>query len=364
MSDLTSSVKRYIKLALVRRKTMSTAHSLVVAVFDNSAMAEHAINDLKNTGFSNDEILYSSRQGRGGFFENLKSWITGEETASVGDVAKNLRDMGVPEESANYYAREREAGHPIVAVSSAGHEQDARNVLGRHGGHSHDVVPGSTAAGMGPGVRPSTAYDQPPRTAGYQPAEGYGQPGQPIPPRDSQLEAEKTHIPLREEQLNVEKQRVQKGEVRVHKEVVTEQQHIDVPVSHEEVVIEHISASEARPADIPIGQGDTIRIPVSEEQVNVTKQTVETGEIDVTKRNVQGEQRVTGTVRREEPRIEKSGDVNIRRDDDVRSGRRDDNVRSGRRDDDVSQGRRDDDVKSGRRDDDVRPDRRDDDIRP
>jgi len=305
---------------------MSTAQRLVVAVFDNSSMAEHAINDLKNTGFSNDEILYSSHQGRGGFFENLKSWITGEETASVGDVAKNLRDMGVPEDAANYYAREREAGHPIVAVSSPGHEQDAINVLSRHGGHSHDVAP-SSAAGMGPGVRPSTVYDQPPRTAGYQSAEGYMQADQPIAARDRPMEAQEARIPLREEQLNVEKQRVQKGEVRVHKEVVTEQQRIDVPVSHEEVVIEHIPASEARPSDTPIGQGETIRIPVSEEQVNVTKQTVETGEIDVTKRTVQGEQRVGGTVRREEPRIEKSGDVNIRRDEDVRPGRRDDDIR-------------------------------------
>src|SRR5205807_4228455 len=135
---------------------MSTARSLVVAVFDSSAMAEHAINDLKNTGFSNDEILYSSRQGRGGFFENLKSWITGEETASIGDVAKSLKDMGIPDDAANYYAREREAGHPIVAVSSPGHEQGAINILDRNGGHSHGMAPGSTAAGMGPGGMPST----------------------------------------------------------------------------------------------------------------------------------------------------------------------------------------------------------------
>jgi len=280
-------------------------------------MAERAINGLKDTGFSNDEILYSSRQGRGGFFENLKSWIAGEETASVGDVAKNLRDMGLPEDAANYYAREHEAGHPIVAVSSPGHEQDARNVLIRHGGHSHDVVAGSTAAGMGPGAQPSTAYGQP---AGYQ-------PDQPISPRDRPIEAQETHIPLREEQLNVERQRVQKGEVRIHKEIVTEQQRIDVPVSHEEVVIEHIPASETRPTETPIGQGETIRIPVSKDQIEVTKQTVETGEIDVTKRNVQSEQRVSGTVRREEPRIEKAGDINIRTDEDMRPGRRDEDIR-------------------------------------
>ena len=316
---------------------MSTAQSLVVAVFDNSAMAEQAINDLKDKGFSNDEILYSSRQGRGGFFENLKSWITGEETASIGDVAKNLKDMGVPEEAANYYANEREAGHPLVAVHSPGHEQSARNVLSRYGGHlasSHTVAdmgptgtsettgmrPGGMSAttGMASTGTPGTTYDQPSRTAGYQPAETYRQPDQPIPQRERPLEAGEARIPLREERLNVEKEKVQKGEVRVHKEVVTEQQHIDVPVTREEVVIEHLPASEARATETPISQGETIRVPVSEEQVHVTKQTVETGEIDVKKRAVQSEQRVSDTIRREEPYIEKSGDVQVRRDDDVR----------------------------------------------
>jgi len=314
---------------------MSTAQTLVVAVFDDSAMAERAINDLRDTGFSNDEILYSSRQTRGGFFENLKSWITGDETASIGDVAKNLKDRGVPDDAANYYAREREAGHPIVAVSCPGHEQSARNVLNRHGGHSHDVPSNRPTAGMEPGAMPFTAHDQPSRTAGSTPTEGYRQPDQPISQRERPLEGGEARIPLREEQLNVEKQRVEKGEVRIHKEVVTEQQRIDVPVSHEEVVIEHLPASEARAADTPIGQSETIHIPVSEDQVNVTKQTVETGEIDVTKRNVQGEQRVSGTVRREEPRIEKSGDVDIRSDDDVRSPRRDKDVGPTRRDDDM-----------------------------
>jgi len=313
---------------------MSTARTLVVAVFDDSDRAEHAINDLRDTGFSNDEILFSSRQKRGGFFENLKGWITGEETASIGDVAKNLKDMGVPEDAANYYARERDTGHSIVAVHSSGHEQDARNILIRNGGYSHDVAPGRTTAGMGPGGMPSTTHDQPSRTAGYPPTEGYRHPDEPMPRRDRPLEAGEARIPLREEQLNVEKQSVEKGEVRVRKDVVTEQQRIDVPVSHEEVVIEHHPISEARAADTSIGQGETIRIPVSEEQVNVTKQTVETGEIDVTKRNVQGEQRVTDTVRREEPRIEKSGDVDIRSDDDVRSARRDKDMRPSRRDDD------------------------------
>ena len=45
-------------------------------------------------------------------------------------------------------------------------------------------------------------------------------------------------IELREEELRVEKERVEAGEVRLRKEVVKENKTIDVPVTHEEVVVE------------------------------------------------------------------------------------------------------------------------------
>jgi uncharacterized protein (TIGR02271 family) len=54
---------------------------------------------------------------------------------------------------------------------------------------------------------------------------------------------------------------------------------------------------------------------VSAEQVNVAKQTVQTGEVSVGKRAVQESQQVTDTVRHEEARIERKGDANIEGDD-------------------------------------------------
>ena len=50
---------------------------------------------------------------------------------------------------------------------------------------------------------------------------------------------------------------------------------------------------------------------MSEEQVNVTRSTVETGEVNIGKRAVQDTQRVSDTVRREEPRLERDGNPNI-----------------------------------------------------
>ena len=119
---------------------------------------------------------------------------------------------------------------------------------------------------------------------------------------------------LREEQLQVYKQPVQIGEVGLRKEVVSEQQTLDVPVTHEEVYIERRAGAD-QVSDTPVGEGEAIRVPMSAEQVNVSKQTVETGEVSVGKRAVQENRRLTDTVRHEEARVERQGDVAVEGDD-------------------------------------------------
>ena len=52
-------------------------------------------------------------------------------------------------------------------------------------------------------------------------------------------------------------------------------------------------------------------MPVSEEQVSVSKQTMVTGEVEIGKRAVEDTQRVTDTVRHEEARVEQQGDAPI-----------------------------------------------------
>ncbi|WP_285229596.1 YsnF/AvaK domain-containing protein [Paenibacillus albidus] len=88
---------------------------------------------------------------------------------------------------------------------------------------------------------------------------------------------------MREEQLNISKNKVQTGEVSVRKEVIEEQKTINVPVSHEEIVIERHAVNNDSTAE-PVGAEETIRIPVSEEQVEVNKNTVITGEVDINRR--------------------------------------------------------------------------------
>jgi len=128
--------------------------------------------------------------------------------------------------------------------------------------------------------------------------------------RTADTEAERT-VQLREEQLRVQKEQAQAGEVRIGKEVVSEQQTIDVPVMREEVVIERHAVEGGRPAEGEIGTGEEIRVPVREETARAVKETVVTEEIEVGKRAVQETEQVSGTVRREEARIEREGEVDV-----------------------------------------------------
>ena len=256
----------------------TTDRSTVVGVFSDDAQAQQAINALRQAGFSDDLISYSGHgTSSGGFLAGLKSFFT-EEDYAAGGAYDDLVGMGMPEEDARSYQRQYEAGRSIVAVTGGSRMQEASTLLSQYGGY------GATR-----GIA---------RTS--------GQTG-----TDTD---EARRLQLRQEQLQVYKQPVQTGEVGIRKEVVTEQQRIDVPVTHEEVYIERRAGS-GQVSDTPIGEGGTIRVPVSAEQVNVSKQTVETGEVSVGKRTVQETRRVTDTVRHEEARIERTGDATIEEND-------------------------------------------------
>ena len=116
---------------------------------------------------------------------------------------------------------------------------------------------------------------------------------------------------LREEELQARKQPVETGQVSLGKEVVEEQKSIEVPVSREEVYVERRPVE--RPADRPVGEAAerTIEVPVREERVETEKQPVVYEEVGVGKREVTETQQVSETVRREEARIDRQGDVNV-----------------------------------------------------
>lgn len=194
--------------------------------------------------------------------------------AAAGGLVGALAGMGVPEEDARHFERGFQQGEVLVTVQAGAEAERARQTLLASGA---DLGPAQNVAGA-PMAATSEGGDR---------------------------------IQLREEQLDVEKERVQAGEVRLRKEVVTEQRNIEVPVTREEVVIERHTAAGGEPADGAIDEAEEIRIPLMEEEVRVEKTPVVREEVSVRKREVQDSERVSETVRREEARIESQGDVRM-----------------------------------------------------
>jgi uncharacterized protein (TIGR02271 family) len=124
-------------------------------------------------------------------------------------------------------------------------------------------------------------------------------------------EGEEQKLKLRKEELDIIKNRVDMGKVEFAKEIIEEQQIVNIPVIHEEVVIERKSLNE--PSDQPIGENNDehFSLSVSEEKVEIGRHTIVTGEIVARKREIEENREIKETVKREEARIKKDGGANV-----------------------------------------------------
>ncbi len=273
----------------------TTERPTVVGVFSDKGLAQHAVDDLKQAGFDSSQIHYANpdENSKAGFWQELKGFFSGRRGGPSDEHVENeLDDLGLPQNEVQYYEKEYNEGNQVLAVRAPGRQQEALNILRNDGAYNYDM---QTAGTVGNTMPP----------AGYARQTGAAQISNAdvTAPTDTN-QAQSMH--LREEHLSATKERVQAGEVGLRKEVVTEQKNISVPVTHDEVFIEQHPVS-GQTTNEPIDEGETVRIPVTEEQVNVTRQTIPTEEVSIGKRRVQETQQVTDTVKREEPRIEREG---------------------------------------------------------
>ncbi|ARK31946.1 YsnF/AvaK domain-containing protein [Halalkalibacter krulwichiae] len=131
---------------------------------------------------------------------------------------------------------------------------------------------------------------------------------------DTEFAAEDAHLDLREEELDIHKQRVETGDVVLHKDIIEEEQTVNVPVSHDQVVIEQ-RAVDHEPSDEPNTEEETVHIPVTSEKVDVDKHTVVTGEVSAHKRSVQETEQVHDVIHKEVAEVETHGDAEVIRED-------------------------------------------------
>lgn len=118
-----------------------------------------------------------------------------------------------------------------------------------------------------------------------------------------------SRMTLAEEELAVGKRRVDSGEVEVGKRVETERVRETVPVAREEVTVERRPATGMSTA--PEIGNDEIRVPISHEEVTVEKRVVPKEELVIKKHEVQDQQVVEESVRREHADVSRTGDAEL-----------------------------------------------------
>jgi uncharacterized protein (TIGR02271 family) len=121
-----------------------------------------------------------------------------------------------------------------------------------------------------------------------------------------ELETDEIRVPLEEEEIRATKHVEEAGQVRIRKEVVTEQKQVTIPVEREVVRVEHVPATGAATGTF---EDDSITVPVREERVDVEKRPVVREELRVTKERREEQQTVGGEVRRERADVETTGTV-------------------------------------------------------
>ncbi len=263
----------------------STGSHLSSAAHKAGEKTEGVWDKVKNF-FEGGAVEPYADESRRGDLANREITSTGSSDTNYGDTnygyeagsddfRNTLSGLSVPEQHSRYFGHrfENSQSGAVVTVSASGRESEAENILEQCGA---DL--GSNAADYDYSANQSN-------TAGT---------------ATNVNTTENQRIQLLGEVLRVHKERINRGEVRIRKEVVTEQQTVQVPVTREELVIERVAASGSTPATGQIGDTGEIRIPLTEERASLDKQTVVREEVAVGKRAVEGTRTVGGDVRHEE----------------------------------------------------------------
>ncbi len=108
-----------------------TPSSTIVGVFRDHNAAEQALDALYNAGFTHEQVRYSGSENAGGFFDELKNFLTGQTASN--NVASDLADWGLSDEEANYYANEHNRGNVILAVKAPGRGAETQTILQQYG---------------------------------------------------------------------------------------------------------------------------------------------------------------------------------------------------------------------------------------
>ena len=109
-------------------------------------------------------------------------------------------------------------------------------------------------------------------------------------------------IPLKQEYLDIMRNKISIGDVKIHKEVITEEKTITIPLTREDVVIE----SRKTDGNHNIKNPKTIRIPVCEEKLKITKIPVPLNDVSIFKQDIKETKHIHIALKKEIVQVEHS----------------------------------------------------------
>jgi len=109
-------------------------------------------------------------------------------------------------------------------------------------------------------------------------------------------------LKLHEEKLDISKEWTKTAEVKMHKEIVTREEIVKVPIERVDLVIEKT----------PLGENsqdktETIRIPISDERLEIIKHPIILEEVSYYINEYQDNKGITETLKKEKLNVEISG---------------------------------------------------------
>ena len=122
---------------------------------------------------------------------------------------------------------------------------------------------------------------------------------------DRRSDRDEIRIPLMREEIGIEKVARESGHVRIHKTVHTEEKHFSVPVTREEVIIEHVAVGrDASMSADGAFQENTVDVPLYEEEVRVSKRPILEEEVVIRTVAQSVEREGSAMLRHEEAEVE------------------------------------------------------------
>jgi uncharacterized protein (TIGR02271 family) len=115
---------------------------------------------------------------------------------------------------------------------------------------------------------------------------------------------EALRVPVYEEDITAVKRDVDRGAVRIEKELVTEDRTVTVPVTEERVRVTRVDSTDPSAVGADAFEEGVIEVPVHGQEVDVEKTARKAGEVVVEKEAETKTKRVGGTVRREEVHVD------------------------------------------------------------